>query len=65
DLGPGTLEQLEELVDQLGREYFAVPPVTFREDVLSWRRYVARLLDSKLILREPGDWLSACAAVNG
>jgi len=68
DLGPGTLEQLEELVDQLGREYFAVPPVTFREDVLSWRRYVARLLDSKLTLRQRrrlyaiAGWLSGLVA---
>src|SRR5262245_40005036 len=31
DLGTGTLEQLEELVEQLGMEYLAVPPAEFRE----------------------------------
>ncbi|MGH3835330.1 MAG: helix-turn-helix domain-containing protein [Pseudonocardiaceae bacterium] len=68
DLGPGTLEQLEELVEQLGMEYFAVPPATFRETVLSWRRYVARLLDGKLTLRQRRNlyavagWLSGLVA---
>jgi DNA-binding XRE family transcriptional regulator len=52
DLGTGTLEQLEELVEQLGMEYFAVPPTQFRETVLAWRRYVARLLDGTVTLRE-------------
>ncbi|MGH4013904.1 MAG: hypothetical protein ACRDSL_08230 [Pseudonocardiaceae bacterium] len=52
DLGAGTLEQLEESVERLGAEYFTVPPAEFRETVLSWRRYVARLLDGRLTLRE-------------
>ncbi|MDQ4031711.1 MAG: helix-turn-helix domain-containing protein [Actinomycetota bacterium] len=51
-LGPGTLDQLEELVERLGVEYFAVPPTEFREKVLSWRRYVAGLLEGRLTLRE-------------
>ena len=68
DLGSGTLEQLEELVESLGVEYFAVPPAEFRETVLSWRRYVVRLLDGKLTLRERRDlyavagWLSGLVA---
>ena len=68
DLGPGTLDQLEELVERLGVEYFAVPPAEFREKVLSWRRYVARLLDGRLTLRERrhlytvAGWLSGLLA---
>jgi transcriptional regulator with XRE-family HTH domain len=68
DLGIGTLEQLEELVERLGVEYFTVPPAEFRETVLSWRRYVARLLDGKLTLRERrhlyavAGWLSGLVA---
>jgi DNA-binding XRE family transcriptional regulator/tetratricopeptide (TPR) repeat protein len=68
DLGTGTLEQLEELVEHLGKEYFAVPPAEFRSTVLSWRRYVARLLDGKLTLRERrhlyavAGWLSGLVA---
>ncbi len=68
DLGTGTLEQLEELVERLGMEYFAVPPVEFREEVLSWRRYVARLLEGRLTLRERrhlyavAGWLSGLVA---
>ncbi|MGH3801892.1 MAG: helix-turn-helix domain-containing protein [Pseudonocardiaceae bacterium] len=68
DLGPSTLEQLEELVERLGMEYFAVPPAEFRETVLSWRRYVARLLDGKLTLRQRrhlyavAGWLSGLVA---
>jgi transcriptional regulator with XRE-family HTH domain len=68
DLGSGTLEQLEELVERLGVEYFTVPPAESRETVLSWRRYVARLLDGKLTLRERrhlyavAGWLSGLVA---
>jgi len=68
DLGIGTVEQLEELVERLGVEYFAVPPAEFRETVLSWRRYVAGLLDGKLTLRERrhlyavAGWLSGLVA---
>ncbi len=68
DLGAGTLEQLEERVERLGREYFAVPPAEFRETVLSWRRYVAQLLDGRLTLRERrhlyavAGWLSGLVA---
>ncbi len=68
DLGTGTLEQLEELVEQLGMEYFAVPPAQFRETVLAWRRYVARLLDGTVTLRERrhlyavAGWLSGLVA---
>jgi DNA-binding XRE family transcriptional regulator len=68
DLGTGTLEQLEELVEHLGEEYFAVPPAEFRSTVLSWRRYVTRLLDGKLTLRERrhlyavAGWLSGLVA---
>ncbi|MGH3547518.1 MAG: helix-turn-helix domain-containing protein [Pseudonocardiaceae bacterium] len=68
DLGAGTLEQLEELVERLGVEYFAVPPAEFRETVLSWRRYVSRLLDGTLTLRERrhlyavASWLSGLVA---
>lgn len=68
ELGSGTLEQLEELVESLGVDYFAVPPAEFRETVLSWRRYVVRLLDGKLTLRERRDlyavagWLSGLVA---
>ncbi|MGH3798639.1 MAG: helix-turn-helix domain-containing protein [Pseudonocardiaceae bacterium] len=68
DLGTGTLEQLEELVERLGMEYFTVPPAEFRETVLSWRRYVARLLDGRLTLRERchlysvAGWLSGLVA---
>jgi hypothetical protein len=68
DLGSGTLEQLEELVERLGVEYFTVPPAEFRETVLSWRRYVARLLDGKLTLCERrhlyavAGWLSGLVA---
>jgi transcriptional regulator with XRE-family HTH domain len=67
-LGTGALEQLEELVERLGEEYFAVPPAQFRDKVLSWRRYVARLLDGKLTLRERrhlyavAGWLSGLVA---
>ncbi|MDQ3760534.1 MAG: hypothetical protein M3460_02190 [Actinomycetota bacterium] len=68
DLGAGTLGQLEELVEWLGVEYFAVPPAEFREMVLSWRRYVVRLLDGRLTLRERcrlyvvAGWLSGLVA---
>ena len=68
DLGTGTLDQLEELVERLGVEYFAVPPAEFRETVLSWRRYVARLLEGRLTLRERrrlymvAGWLSGLLA---
>ncbi|MGH3996090.1 MAG: helix-turn-helix domain-containing protein [Pseudonocardiaceae bacterium] len=68
DLGTGTLEQLEETVERLGMDYFAVPPVEFREEVLSWRRYVARLLEGRLTLRERrrlyavAGWLSGLVA---
>lgn len=68
DLGAGTLEQLEELVERLGVDYFTVPPAEFRQTVLSWRRYVARLLDGTLTLRERGTlhavagWLSGLLA---
>lgn len=62
------MEQLEELVERLGEEYFAVPPAEFREKVLSWRRYVARLLDGRLTLHERrrlhavAGWLSGLVA---
>lgn len=68
DLGTGTVEQLEELVERLGMEYFAVPPAKFRGEVLSWRRYVARLLEGRLTLRERrrlyavAGWLSGLVA---
>lgn len=68
DLGAGALEQLEDLVEQLGVEYFAVPPAQFRETVLSWRRYVGRLLEGKLTLGERrhlyavAGWLSGLVA---
>ena len=68
DLGAGALDQLEELVERLGVEYFAVPPAEFRETVLSWRRYVARLLGGTLTLRERrhlyavAGWLSGLVA---
>lgn len=68
DLGTGALEQLEELVEQLGVEYFAVPPAEFRETALSWRRYVVRLLEGRLTLGERrrlyavAGWLSGLVA---
>ena len=68
DLGPGTLDQLEELVERLGVEYLAVPPAEFRQKVLYWRRYVARLLEGRLTLRERrhlytvAGWLSGLLA---
>lgn len=68
DLGPGTLDQLEELVERLGFDYFAVPPTEFRTSVLSWRRYVARLLNGKLTLAQRrrlyavAGWLSGLLA---
>ncbi|MGH3772170.1 MAG: hypothetical protein ACRDRW_12370, partial [Pseudonocardiaceae bacterium] len=68
DLGTSTLEQLEEQVEHLGTEYFTVPPAEFRATVLSWRRYVARLLEGKLTLRERhhlhavAGWLSGLVA---
>lgn len=65
DLGTGTLEQLEELVERLGMDYFAVPPAEFREEVLSWRRYVARLLEGKLTLRERRRLYSVAGWLSG
>ncbi|MGH3827017.1 MAG: hypothetical protein ACRDQX_07565, partial [Pseudonocardiaceae bacterium] len=68
ELGTGTLEQLEELVERLGVEYFTTPPAEFRATVLSWRRYVARLLKGTLTLRERrhlyavAGWLSGLIA---
>jgi DNA-binding XRE family transcriptional regulator len=68
DLGPGTLEQLEELIEQLGMDYFTVSPTEFRETVLNWRRYVVRLLSGTLTLRERrhlyavAGWLSGLIA---
>ncbi|MGH3772654.1 MAG: hypothetical protein ACRDRW_14885 [Pseudonocardiaceae bacterium] len=68
DLGTSTLEQLEQQVERLGVEYFTVPPAEFRATVLSWRRYVIRLLESKLTLRERhhlhavAGWLSGLVA---
>jgi len=68
DLGTGTLQQLEELVEDLGTEYFTTPPAEFRATVLSWRRYVAQLLEGKLTLRERrqlyaiAGWLSGLIA---
>lgn len=64
DLGAGTLDELERVIERLSVDYFAVPPADFREQVLSWRRYVARLLDGRLTLAERRDlyavvgWLS-------
>lgn len=52
DVGTGTVDQLEELVDQLGIEYFTVHPAEFRQTVLAWRRYVVGLLDGQLTLRQ-------------
>jgi DNA-binding XRE family transcriptional regulator len=68
ELGPATVEQMQELVERLGGEYFAVPPAQFREAVLSWRRYVARLLEGRLTLGERRElyavagWLSGLVA---
>ncbi|MGH3853105.1 MAG: hypothetical protein ACRDR6_06325 [Pseudonocardiaceae bacterium] len=68
ELGTGTLEQLEETVERLGVEYFTTPPAEFRATVLSWRRYVARLLKGTLTLRERrhlyavAGWLSGLVA---
>ena len=68
DLGPGTLDQLEELVERLGLDYFAVPPTEFRTSVLSWRRYVIRLLNGQLTLAQRrrlyavAGWLSGLLA---
>jgi transcriptional regulator with XRE-family HTH domain len=68
DLGTGTLEQLEELVERLGTEYFTTPPAEFRTTVLSWRSYIAQLLEGKLTLRERrhlyavAGWLSGLIA---
>jgi transcriptional regulator with XRE-family HTH domain len=68
DLGTATVDQLEELVEQLGMEYFTVPPAEFRNTVLSWRRYVVGLLNGRLTLRERrhlyavAGWLSGLIA---
>lgn len=68
ELGAGTLEQLEELVEQLGVEYFAISPAEFREKALSWRRCVVRLLEGCLTLHERrrlyavAGWLSGLIA---
>lgn len=68
DLGPGTLSQLDELIERLGFEYFAVPPTEFRATVLAWRRYVARLLDGRATLAQRArlyaiaGWLSGLLA---
>ncbi len=68
ELGTGTLDQLEELIEQLGIEYFTLPPAQFRETALSWRRYVTRLLGGTLTLRERrhlyavAGWLSGLIA---
>ncbi|MGH3853112.1 MAG: hypothetical protein ACRDR6_06360 [Pseudonocardiaceae bacterium] len=65
DLGTGTLEQLEEQVERLGTEYFTVPPAEFRATVLSWRRYVARLLKGTLTLRERRHLYSVAGWLSG
>ncbi|MGH3766858.1 MAG: helix-turn-helix domain-containing protein [Pseudonocardiaceae bacterium] len=68
ELGTGALEQLEELVERLGIDYFAVPPAEFRQTALSWRRYVVRLLAGTMTLRERrrlyavAGWLSGLIA---
>ncbi|MGQ0778671.1 MAG: hypothetical protein ACT4NY_30375, partial [Pseudonocardiales bacterium] len=65
DLGPATVEQMEELVERLGVEYFSVPPAEFRETVLSWRRYVTRLLDGTLTLGERRDLYAVAGWLTG
>lgn len=68
DVGAGTLDQLDELVDRLGYEYFAMSPTEFRTTVLSWRRYVTRLLDARVTLAQRrrlyvvAGWLSGLLA---
>ncbi|MGH3830287.1 MAG: tetratricopeptide repeat protein [Pseudonocardiaceae bacterium] len=65
ELGTGTLEQLEETVERLGVEYFTTPPAEFRATVLSWRRYVARLLKGTLTLRERRHLYSVAGWLSG
>ncbi|HEY2723088.1 MAG TPA: hypothetical protein VGI84_00250 [Pseudonocardiaceae bacterium] len=68
DLDRRTVEQLQELVEHLGTRYFAIAPADFRETVLLWRRYVARLLGGKVTLNERRElyavagWLSGLLA---
>ncbi|MGH3940058.1 MAG: hypothetical protein ACRDTG_15780 [Pseudonocardiaceae bacterium] len=65
ELGPATLEQMQELVERLGVEYFTVSPAEFRETALSWRRYVARLLEGTLTLRERRDLYAVAGWLTG
>lgn len=52
DLAADTLDQLDELVERLAVEYFTVAPGELRRRALTWRRYVATLLDGHVTLRE-------------
>lgn len=68
DLGADSLDQLEQLVERLGYDYFAMSPAAFRGTLLSWRRYVARLLDGRVTLSQRrrlyavAGWLSGLLA---
>ncbi len=65
ELGPATVQQMQELVERLGVEYFTVSPAEFRETVLSWRRYVARLLDGALTLGQRRDLYAVAGRLTG
>lgn len=65
DLGPDTLDQLEQLVERLGVDYFAVAPATFRGTVLAWRRYVAGLIDGRVTLQQQRRLYTVAAALSG
>lgn len=65
DLGPATLQNLEEVVEQLGMDYLHTPPPQLFSEVHRWRQYVNRLLQGRHTLAQRrqlyavAGWLSA------
>lgn len=65
DLGPVTLSQLDEAVEQLGLDYLHTPPNELFEKAHAWRQYVTDLLQGRHTLSERrrlyavAGWLSA------
>jgi len=65
DLGPATLSQLDDVVQQLGLDYLRTPPHELFEKAHAWRGYVTDLLQGRhtLVQRRRlysvAGWLSA------
>ena len=69
NLGPGTLEAVEAVVDRRCRDYSSTPPRVLAPRVRERLRYLGRLLDGRATLAQrrellaAGGWLAALLAV--